>query len=521
MSNEDDYVVNEKKSDKPIGYPPNPIIKKNLEKLYISITGSLDVGDFTTYLKEISDLTYIEAKNKLLATYGSPKQLSEAKLRAKTRDAEEKLAHYEQQAANEQRTLEQEFSELDEIARQRLDENLNLIRKNEELQKEIQRLKAEIEKTKEIQPVIPTPTPLQPKAIEIKAVPQPTPEPIPTPTQPPETPPSPPPTIPPTHGSLYEQFKIKVNFARTVTELNKISADVFDILAKDETEKLTDADISELRQDLKQAFESVERRSAERAARPAPKITRVGPPRAAAKPTPAQAGPIREELGQFLFDFNQVPGRDTDRFIELMKSKYKINWLRSDYIKKLNPTEISAASPDRTNFLTFEYYKDRFTGILRYDTKAVEFWAVQEDSHINIFTKRRVSAVISRLRPPTEAGIGAEVPQAPAAPPPQKSRVAYRYRDSEISMLNYKGEEYMIDYELVRVITRNKLLPDPPFNLKWMELPPELKRTLTGYDIATAFRIQVNYRHYFSWYELINDYGIPEKYILAWGGTLE
>ncbi len=518
MEDYDGFLIGEK-ADKPLGYPPSGIYRKNLEKLYISIVGSLDLGDFTTFLKESADLTYIEAKNKLLATYGSPKQLSEASLRAKTKEDKLKLELAEHEAEQEKRTLEQEYEELDEIARKRLDENLGLIRKNEELQKEIQRLKEEIEKTKVIQPVIPTPTPLPPKAIEIKAVPQPTPEPISTPTPPPETPPSPPPAIPPTHGSLYEQFKIKINFARTVTELNKISADVFDILAKDETEKLTDADISELRQDLKQAFEAVERRSAERAARPAPKITRVGPTRAAAKPTPS--GPIREELGQFLFDFNQVPGRDTDRFIELMKSKYKMNWLRSDYIKKLNPTEISAASPDRTNFLTFEYYKDRFTGILRFDTKAVEFWAVPEDSHINVFTKRRVSAVISRLRPPTEAGIGAEAPQAPAAPTPPKSRVAYRYRDSEISMLNYKGEEYMIDYELVRVITRNKLLPDPPFNLKWMELPPELKRTLTGYDIATAFRIQVNYRHYFSWYELIHDYGIPEKYILAWGGTLE
>jgi hypothetical protein len=223
-----------------------------------------------------------------------------------------------------------------------------------------------------------------------------------------------------------------------------------------------------------------------------------------------------------LFDFNQIPGRDTDRFIDLMKSKYKMDWIRSEDIKKPTPSEISAASPDKTHFVTLEYYRERFTVILRFDTKAVEFWAVPEDSHINIFIKRRVSEVLSRLRPPTGAGVGAGAEAAPPTPPrPPTGRGAYRYREAEISTLEYKGEEYIVDYELVRVIRRNGLLPDPPFGLKWLELPPELKRTLTGYDLGTAFRIQVNYRHEHSWYSLIHDYGIPQNYVLAWGGTLD
>lgn len=509
-----------KKGRDVMGYPPNPLMRKHLENLYKSIVGAIDIGDIDTFFRESADLTYEEAKEKMLREYGSPKELSAAKALAKSREEEAKLAQAEQQARDEQRSLEKEFKELDEIARKRLAENLDLTRRNETLEKEIQRLKTEIEKARAVPaPTVqkPTPTLPPPKAPEII----PTPPPVTAlPTPPPATP-TPPPPPPPEHGRLYATYKTRINFSRYPGEFNRIEAEIFDILAKDETEKLTDADISELREDIRKARESAERRAAEMAARPPPKITRPGaapPAERAGVPTPT--GPIREELGQFLFDFNQVPGRDTDRFIDLMKTKYKVDWIRRDNIKKVNSGEISAASPDKTHFLTLEYYKERFTAILRFDTKAVEFWAVPEDRHINIFTKRRVSAVISRLRPPTPAGAGAEaVPLAPTPPP--AARVAYRYHEPEIQTLEYKGEEYIVDYELVRVIRRNRLLPDPPFNQKWMELPPELKRTLTGYDLGTAFRIQINYRHEHSWYDLIHDYGIPQNYILAWGGALE
>jgi hypothetical protein len=514
MFEDDDFLIGEK-ADKPLGYPPTGIYRNNLENLYISIVGALDIGDFTTFLKEVSDLTYSEAKDKLIATYGSPKQLSAAKMKAKGQEDEAKLAHAEQQLRDEQRSLETEFAELDEIARKRLAENLELIRKNDELEKEVKRLKTEIE-TKASPTAPPTPAPtIQAKAPPI-IIPSKVPE-IKIKAIPPQT------TPPRDHGRLYDSLKIKINFSNSISELHRIADDIYGIMSRDEMEKLNDADISELLEDIGKARESIERRAAERAARPAQKITGIGAiqPKEGAAGRPKPEAPIREELGQFLFDFNQVPGRDTDRFIDLMKSKYKINWIRRDDVKKepQNPNEISVSSPDKNHFVTLEYYKERFTAILRFDIKAVEFWAIPEDSHINLFTKRPISSVISRLRP---AGAGVEaVPSQPTPQQPPSARVAYRYRESDINTLDYKGEEYIIDYELVRVIRKNGLLPDPPFGLKWFELPPELKRKLTGYDLGTAFRIQVNYRHEHSWYELIHDYGIPQKYVLAWGGTLD
>lgn len=524
MVESDDFLIKEK-ADKPLGYPPIGIYRKNLENLYISILGAIDLKDFETFLKESKDLVYSEAKDKMIREFGSPKQLSEASLRAKTKEDKLKLEIAEHEVDQEKRTLEQEFSELDEIARQRLAENFTLIRKNEELEKEVKRLKTEIE-AKGLPTYAPTsaPAPVSPPTVQAKAPSQPPPpSKVPSKKIKPIIPQTPPPTTPREHGRLYDSLKIKINFSNSISELERIAVDIYGILSRDEMEKLNDADISELLEDIGKARESLERRSLERAARPAPKITRIGAvqPRGGAEGRPKSEAPIREELGQFLFDFNQIPGRDTDRFIDLMKSKYKINWIRREDVKKQpqNTNEINVASQDKIHFVTLEYYRERFTAILRFDTKAVEFWAVPEDGHINIFTKRPISAVISRLRP--SAGVGVEAAPSPPTPQPPTARAAYRYRESDINTLVYRGEEYIVDYELIRVIRRNGLLPDPPFNLKWFELPPELKRTLTGYDLGTAFRIQVNYRHEHSWYELIHDYGIPQNYVLAWGGTLD
>lgn len=61
-----------------IRYPPNPILRKHLQNLYIDIMGALDVGDFETFLKESADLTYEDVKAKMIQIYGLPK--SESKL---------------------------------------------------------------------------------------------------------------------------------------------------------------------------------------------------------------------------------------------------------------------------------------------------------------------------------------------------------------------------------------------------------------------------------------------------------
>ncbi len=78
-----------------IGDPPNFIMKLQLFKLWKEVLGAEDIGDFETFMKEAADLTYDEAKEKLLKTYGQPTQMTPGKearyFGAKASGAEEKL----------------------------------------------------------------------------------------------------------------------------------------------------------------------------------------------------------------------------------------------------------------------------------------------------------------------------------------------------------------------------------------------------------------------------------------------
>ncbi len=74
-----------------IGSPPNFIMKLQLFKLWKDVLGAEDIGDFETFMKEASDLTYDEAKEKLFRTYGQPKQMTSGYLSAKASDAEARI----------------------------------------------------------------------------------------------------------------------------------------------------------------------------------------------------------------------------------------------------------------------------------------------------------------------------------------------------------------------------------------------------------------------------------------------
>lgn len=218
---EDDFIIREGRADKPIGTSPNPIIKKALENLYISIVGALDVGDFSTFLKEVADLSYEEAKDKMIREYGSPTQLSAAKMKAKSSEAASRLEVAEQETLAEQRTLEQEFVELDEIARKRLGENFELSRRNEELEQELKRLKEELAKAK--------PMPLG----------------VPVPASSPAVP----------HGSMYDEYMRRINEVISIHDMNDLASEIFDIAEREEYYKLTKSDIAEILERLRKVSE--------------------------------------------------------------------------------------------------------------------------------------------------------------------------------------------------------------------------------------------------------------------------
>lgn len=227
MYDDDDFIIKEGKADKPIGYPPkNTFVRKALEKTYISILGAIDLGDFETFLKESADLTYDEAKNKLITQYGTQKDLSEARLKARSEEAEAKMEQAEREVLAEQRTLQDEFAEVEEVARKHLEENLELSRRNRELGKEVERLKAELEK---------------------KAVPAALP-----PGAPPAAPAAPAaPAITPEHGREYREFRKRITEFLTQKEIDEIANEIFDILEHQEVNRLTRKDAEELLAELR------------------------------------------------------------------------------------------------------------------------------------------------------------------------------------------------------------------------------------------------------------------------------
>lgn len=232
---EDDFTVREGRADKPIGYPPNPIIRQALEKTYISVVGAIDLGDFETFLKESADLTYDETKNKLITRYGTQKDLSAARLKARSEEAEAKMEQAERETLAEQRTLEDEFAELDEIAKKRLSENLDLIRRNDEMEKELKRLREELAKAKA--PVLPA-EPLAAPAL---------------------------PAVSAEHGSQYKEYRGRITDFLRQWEIDDIANEIFDILEHQEFNRLTRKDAEEFLAELrtmaeKKSMEALEKR---------------------------------------------------------------------------------------------------------------------------------------------------------------------------------------------------------------------------------------------------------------------
>lgn len=64
-----------------IGYPPNAIMKMQLLKLWREVLRSEDAGGFRTFMKEAADLTYEEARRRLLKTYGTSEWITDLRMK--------------------------------------------------------------------------------------------------------------------------------------------------------------------------------------------------------------------------------------------------------------------------------------------------------------------------------------------------------------------------------------------------------------------------------------------------------
>ncbi len=124
--------------------------------------------------------------------------------------------------------IEEDFDEMEEIARKRLAENLDLFRKNAALESDIEQLKKEIAKAKVVCPAI-------------SAVPA-------------------APAIPLEHGSMYQEFRKRVAQATTLIEINETADEIFEIV-EEGNGRLTGKDIDELLPGLRKKMPEEKRRA--------------------------------------------------------------------------------------------------------------------------------------------------------------------------------------------------------------------------------------------------------------------
>ena len=139
--------------------------------------------------------------------------------------------------------IEEDFDVLEEIARKRLAENLDLFKKNAELESEIKQLSKEIAKAKVVCPGI--------SVVPVPAAP----------------------VIPLEHGSMYPEFRKRVDQASTLTEINEIANDIFEIVEKGDG-RMTKKDIDELLPNLRKKLPEEKRR----ARKPVEKRVEAPPP---------------------------------------------------------------------------------------------------------------------------------------------------------------------------------------------------------------------------------------------------
>ncbi len=91
-------------------------------------------------------------------------------------------------------------------------------------------------------------------------------------------------------------------------------------------------------------------------------------------------------ISNSLFDFNEVPGNDTARFIEFLNKKFYVTWLTSAKIEKTDDNLIRATAQDES--LSFQLVNEKTRAILTINNKKFDDFIVKnEEGKLNVFTK--------------------------------------------------------------------------------------------------------------------------------------
>jgi DNA-binding response OmpR family regulator len=88
---------------------------------------------------------------------------------------------------------------------------------------------------------------------------------------------------------------------------------------------------------------------------------------------------------KYLFSWNEIPGNDNDRLINVLKKNYGINWVRMAIIEKIDDDKTIRLSVEK-NFLSLSLNIEKTKVTLRFDDgRAIEFIAKMESGKLKIY----------------------------------------------------------------------------------------------------------------------------------------
>jgi len=91
----------------------------------------------------------------------------------------------------------------------------------------------------------------------------------------------------------------------------------------------------------------------------------------------------------YLFNWENVPGKDNGKLIEYLEQKYGVDWVRTAKIEKIDNNEIRIAT--EKNFLSLKLSNENTKATLTINkVRTDEFIVKKENSELNIYTKQDI-----------------------------------------------------------------------------------------------------------------------------------
>lgn len=97
----------------------------------------------------------------------------------------------------------------------------------------------------------------------------------------------------------------------------------------------------------------------------------------------------------FLFSWDEIPGKDSNRFIEFLRLKFDIDWIKAEKIEKINDGKVINVFSEN-NYILLRLNNEETKTILTIDDgRTKEFDVKMENSKLNIYVGSYVRSILN------------------------------------------------------------------------------------------------------------------------------